>query len=97
MSWGNLIISSGWLRLFLGIPFFLFFGALFKWVMLFSQIKWQRDAVMVHSLIYLFSVIVYQQKLSWLKTNLSIWNGIGTFEKFYKEFDYLRNCWKNGF
>ena len=55
--------------------------------MLDSQIRWQRDAVMVHSLIYLFSVIVYQQKLSsWLKTNLSIWNGIGTFEEYYKEF-----------
>ena len=94
MSKDNLNISSGWLRLLLGIPFF---GALFKWVMLVSQIKWQRDAVMVHSLIYLFSVIVYQQKLSWLKTNLSMWNGIGTFEEFYKEFDYLKKCWKNWF
>ena len=75
---------------------FLFFGALFKWVMLVSQIKWQRDAVMVQSLIFLFSVIVHQQKLSWFKTNLSMWNGIGTFEEFYKEFDYLKNCWKIG-
>ena len=55
--------------------------------MLVSQIRWERDAVMVHLLIFLFSVIVYQQKLSsWLKTNLSMWNEIGNFEEYYKEF-----------
>ena len=66
--------------------------------MLVSQIKWQRDAVMVHSLIQWFSVIVYQQRLSgWLKTYLNMWDGIGNFEECYKEFDYLKNCWKNCF
>ena len=66
--------------------------------MLVSQIKWQRDAVMVHSLIYLFSVILYQQRLSGrLKTNLNMWNGIGTFEECYKEFDYFKELLKKLF
>ena len=66
--------------------------------MLVSQIKWQRDAVMVHSLIYIFSFILYQQRLSgWLKTNLNMWNGIGTFEECYKEFDYFKELRKKLF
>ena len=66
--------------------------------MLVSQIKWQRDAVMVHSLICLFSVILYQQRLSgWLKTNLNMWNGIGIFEECYKEFDYFKELLKKLF
>ena len=66
--------------------------------MLVSQIKWQRHAVMVHLLIYLLSVILYQQRLSGsLKTNLNMWYGIGSFEECYKEFDYFKELLKKLF